>query len=77
MTEEQGLKVIKLNPLAIGDRFVRQEIELQGDEAKLVTYNDLEEVMDQHFIDPDLVTDQCKSCFGHEKEQIKIKTLND
>lgn len=33
--------------------------------------------MEESPIDEDKVTDQCKSVFNHEKEQIIIKTLNE
>lgn len=44
-----GKKVIKLNPLAVGDRMVRQELvfDEKNNTVQLLTLNDLEEEMDR------------------------------
>lgn len=46
--ESENGKIMKLNPLSIGDRIIRQEIEVneKENETTLKTFNDFDEIMD-------------------------------
>lgn len=69
--------MIKLNPIAIGNRFIRQEIKIFPKEAVVETFDDMENKMHSQDVDRDLVTDKCKSVFDHDQEQIIIRTKNE
>lgn len=55
-----------MNPIAIGDRFIRQEILLTPEEALLTTFNDLDEEIHQCKVDREKVDEGCKSKFNKD-----------